>query len=99
VKAKLYYQSCMDPNNTIELLGAKPLQDVLTDVGGWNISGNFSIKGWTLQKALHVLQIKYGMNGLFSWGVNEDDKNSSRYVIQVFLLIENATFKFKRLAL
>ncbi|CAB3375652.1 Hypothetical predicted protein [Cloeon dipterum] len=82
-KAKMYYISCMDPNNTIETLGATPLQEILTEVGGWNVSGKFEVKDWQLQKSLHVLQIKYGMNGLFSWAVNEDDKNSSRYAIQV----------------
>ncbi|XP_065336097.1 endothelin-converting enzyme homolog isoform X3 [Cloeon dipterum] len=82
-KAKMYYISCMDPNNTIETLGAAPLQEILTEVGGWNVSGKFEVKDWQLQKSLHVLQIKYGMNGLFSWAVNEDDKNSSRYAIQV----------------
>ena len=27
----------MDPNNTVEQLGAKPLVDILTDLGGWSI--------------------------------------------------------------
>jgi len=88
VKAKMYYQSCLDPNNTVETLGATPLREMLADVGGWNVSGKFNVTGWRLQKALHILQIKYGMNGLFSWGINEDDKNSSKYVIQVRLKIK-----------
>jgi len=78
----------LDPNNTVETLGATPLQEMLADVGGWNVSGKFNVTGWKLQKALHILQIKYGMNGLFSWGINEDDKNSSKYVIQVRLKIK-----------
>ncbi|XP_059487654.1 endothelin-converting enzyme homolog isoform X2 [Neocloeon triangulifer] len=84
VKAKMYYQSCMDPNGTIESLGATPLLEMLDEVGGWNVSGKtFNVTKWDLQKSLHILQLKYGMNGLFSWAVNEDDKNSSRYAIQI----------------
>ena len=31
-KAKLYYQSCMDVNDTIEDLGAKPMHDLMKKV-------------------------------------------------------------------
>ncbi|XP_039285677.1 endothelin-converting enzyme homolog [Nilaparvata lugens] len=83
-KAKLYYMSCMDPNDTVEALGAKPMIDLLTEVGGWNISNtNFSLHNWSLQKKLQVLQNKYNMGGLFTWAVMEDDRNSSMYIIQV----------------
>jgi membrane metallo-endopeptidase-like protein 1 len=83
VKAKLYYLSCLDANETIESLGAKPMLDLLRDIGGWNISGNFSESTWSLQRTLHTLHNRYNMGGLFVWAVNEDDKNSSRHVIQV----------------
>ncbi|RZF31949.1 hypothetical protein LSTR_LSTR012419 [Laodelphax striatellus] len=83
-KAKLYYLSCMDPNDTVEALGAKPMIDLLTEVGGWNISNtNFSLHNWSLQKKLQILQNKYNMGGLFTWAVMEDDRNSSMYIIQV----------------
>lgn len=82
-KAKLYYSSCMDVNETIEALGAKPMLDLLEDVGGWNITGKFNVSNWSLQKSMHILQIVYNMGGLFSWAVNEDDRNSSRHIIQI----------------
>ncbi|XP_043474740.1 endothelin-converting enzyme homolog isoform X2 [Leptopilina heterotoma] len=82
-KAKLYYSSCMDVNETIEALGAKPMLDLLDDVGGWNITGKFNISNWSLQKSMHILQNGYNMGGLFSWAVNEDDRNSSRHIIQI----------------
>ncbi|XP_033226220.1 endothelin-converting enzyme homolog isoform X2 [Belonocnema kinseyi] len=82
-KAKLYYLSCMDGNDTIEALGAKPMLELLDDVGGWNITGKFNISSWSLQKSMHVLQNVYNMGGLFSWAVNEDDRNSSRHIIQI----------------
>ncbi|XP_015588301.1 endothelin-converting enzyme homolog isoform X2 [Cephus cinctus] len=82
-KAKLYYISCMDPDETIEVLGAKPMLNLLNDTGGWNITGHFNISSWSLQNTMHILQNKYNMGGLFSWAVSEDDRNSTRYIIQV----------------
>ncbi|KAI4495872.1 hypothetical protein M0802_008278 [Mischocyttarus mexicanus] len=82
-KAKNYYMSCMDANETVEAYGAQPLLDLLDTIGGWNISGNFSIERWSLQNSMHILQNVYNMGGLFSWAVNEDDRNSSRYIIQI----------------
>lgn len=84
-KAKNYYISCIDANETIEALGAQPLVNLLDTIGGWNISGNFSIERWSLQNSMQILQNVYNMGGLFSWTVNEDDRNSSRYIIQVVL--------------
>lgn len=83
VKAKLYYTSCLDTNETIEALGAKPMLQLLKDAGGWNISGVFNASAWNLQRTLHTLQNRYNMGGLFAWAVNEDDRNSSRHIIQV----------------
>ncbi|GLV38283.1 Neprilysin 3 [Carabus blaptoides fortunei] len=83
-KAKIYYESCLDVNETIEALGAAPMLKLLKDVGGWNVSDSgFNITNWSLQNTLQILQNKYNMGGLFSWAVGEDDKNSSRHIIQI----------------
>ncbi|KAF6212861.1 hypothetical protein GE061_010571 [Apolygus lucorum] len=82
-KAKLYYLSCMDANETIETLGGKPMLDLLSTVGGWSVAGSFDVKRFNLQQKLQTLQNKYNMGGLFSWSVQEDDKNSSLHIIQV----------------
>lgn len=87
-KAKQYYLSCMDANDTIEALGATPLQNLLKSVGGWNITGEFNIDKWTLQRSMHALQNGYNMGGFFTWGISEDDRNSSRHIIQVIKLIK-----------
>lgn len=68
-KAKMYYESCLDSNETTEHLGAQPLLDLLKDIGGWNVSGEFNISKWSLQEALHVLHNEYSMDVLFSWAV------------------------------
>ncbi|XP_076641509.1 M13 family metallopeptidase neprilysin 3 isoform X3 [Halictus rubicundus] len=82
-KAKYYFLSCMDANDTIENLGAKPMLGLLERIGGWNISGNFDVSAWSLQTSMHILQNVYNMDGLFTWAVNEDDRNSTRHIIQI----------------
>lgn len=84
-KAKLFYQSCLDEEE-MEKLGAEPLQKLLQQIGGWNITANasgFDVNKWSLQRSLQILQIKYNMGGLFGWAVGEDDRNSSKHIIQV----------------
>lgn len=83
-KAQLYYQSCLDDDETMENLGAEPLKILINEIGGWNVTdSNFNITNWTLQKAVQTLQNKYNMGGLFGWAIGEDDKNSSRHIIQI----------------
>ncbi|XP_050440640.1 endothelin-converting enzyme homolog [Adelges cooleyi] len=83
LKAKMYFTACMDPNDTIEALGAKPLNDLLDNIGGWNISGSWNMSTWKLQRTLETLHNQYNMPGLFYWIVGEDDRNSSRHIIQI----------------
>ncbi|KAK4877932.1 hypothetical protein RN001_010438 [Aquatica leii] len=83
-KAKLYYESCLDVNETIEALGAKPMINLMNKIGGWNVTNNnFSISSWSLQNVLQLIQNKYNIGALFSYVVGEDDRNSSRHVIQI----------------
>lgn len=83
--AKQYYISCLDPNEQTEKLGAKPMLDLLRDIGGWSIiDRNFNISQWNFQSALEKVQNSYNFGaGLFSWNVGQNDKNSSQYIIQV----------------
>lgn len=83
LKAKMYFTACMDPNNTIETLGATPLQNLIKDIGGWNISGTWNVSSWKLQRTLETVHNRFNMGGLFYWMVGEDDRNSSRHVIQI----------------
>lgn len=83
-KAKLYYESCLDVDETMEKLGAKPMLSLLREVGGWIVTdGNFDTKNWTLQKILQKLHNTYNMGCLFGWAVGEDDRNSSQHIIQI----------------
>lgn len=83
-KAKLYYESCMDADETMERLGADPLITLLRQVGGWNVTeSNYNHSAWSLRRSMKVLQNRYNIGGFFGWMVNEDDRNSSRYIIQI----------------
>lgn len=86
-KAKKYYESCLDENELIEKAGAKPMLKLIQDVGGWNVTSNstnrFNVTYWSYEETLKVLQNRYNMGGLFGWAVGEDDRNSSRHIIQI----------------
>lgn len=55
-KAKLYYMSCIDVNETVDAKGSEPMLKLLKETGGWSISGDFEIKSWKLQTKLQTLQ-------------------------------------------
>ncbi|XP_056638014.1 endothelin-converting enzyme homolog isoform X2 [Diorhabda sublineata] len=83
-KAKMYYESCLDVNETMESLGATPMIELLKKLGGWNITDSgFDINTWTLQNITQIIQNKYNIGGLFSYAVGEDDRNSTRHVLQI----------------
>lgn len=86
MKAKRYYMSCIDLNETMEALGGQPMLELLKKVGGWNVTTTNwtdTASSWSLQTTLHQLHNGLNMGGLFSWSIGEDDRNSSRNVIQV----------------
>jgi hypothetical protein len=39
-KSQLLYRSCLDLSGRIEELGVEPLQKIIEDVGGWNLSSS-----------------------------------------------------------
>ncbi|KAL3271004.1 hypothetical protein HHI36_021505 [Cryptolaemus montrouzieri] len=83
-KAKMYYESCLDVNDTMEVLGPKPMVDLLRKIGGWNISeSGFNVRKWSFQNIVQVVLNKYNIGALFSYSVGEDDKNSSKHVLQI----------------
>ncbi len=83
-KAQRYYESCLDVNETMEALGSRPMMDMLAEIGGWSaVDPSVDIGRWDLQKSIQVTLNKFNIGGFFTWAVAEDDKNSSRYVIQI----------------
>lgn len=84
-KAQMYYQSCLDVNETMEALGGEPILQLLSTIGGWPALGYGAgaDADFNLQHAIQIAHHELNVGGLFTWGVAEDDKNSSRHVIQV----------------
>ncbi|KAH8416738.1 hypothetical protein KR222_000817 [Zaprionus bogoriensis] len=83
-KAKIYYESCLDVDEHMEKLGAKPMNDLLRQIGGWNVTqSGYNVTKWNLGNTLKILHNKYNFNCLFGWAIGEDDKNSTRHVIQI----------------
>ncbi|KAG7172750.1 Endothelin-converting enzyme-like [Homarus americanus] len=81
-KARVFYRSCMDANKTIEKLGSKPILKLIEDMGGWSITGNWSDENYSLEDDVIRSKIDFNSGALFSWGVAEDDKNSSSHILQ-----------------
>ena len=84
-KTKIYYQSCMDPNNTMETLGAQPLLDLLRKFGGWSVSdrsGQWNSATWRLQDVIEVTH-SFGLFTFFSLWVGEDTKIKDTNILQV----------------
>ena len=85
-KAKVYFESCLDSDGRREAVGAKPLLALLDELGGWNVSNaSFNVDGWDFQRTIRLIHNKYNLVGLFRWAVGIDDRNSSRFVIEVSL--------------
>lgn len=83
-KAKLYYRSCLDKEELQEKLGAEPLIKLLSEIGGWSVTpSGFNISTFSFQRQMEILHNDLNMGGFFTWAVGEDDKNSSRHIIQV----------------
>lgn len=89
-KAKTFYDSCMNMKG-INSMGAKPLRDIINDLGGWNIaspSWNQSNKTkFDFNKTLQMIHRKYSVSAFFSIDVDADDKNSSKNVIKVNIFV------------
>lgn len=86
-KAKLYYTSCMDPNKTVEKLGAQPLLDLMTQFKVNLSHFDSPDDGWIFQDMLEKVQL-YDISAFFSLWIGEDDKNSSRNIIQVTFFVK-----------
>ncbi|CAB4022473.1 endothelin-converting enzyme 1-like [Paramuricea clavata] len=88
-KAKTFYKSCMDLKS-IDHLGAKPLVDLIRDVGSSKLfdSKHWDEKNWDLRQTLLKVQKKYASAGgpLFSVHVGNDPRNNKRHILEVNLL-------------
>ncbi|XP_061893984.1 endothelin-converting enzyme 1 [Entelurus aequoreus] len=79
-KAQRYYQACMNESK-IQELGAKPLQELITQIGGWALTGSWDKDNF--QEVLRSVSANYRTSPFFTVYVSTDSKNSSSNIIQV----------------
>ncbi|CAJ0916670.1 unnamed protein product [Ranitomeya imitator] len=79
-KAQRYYQACLNESK-IEELGAKPLQELIGKLGGWNITGPWDKENF--QETLQAVTAYYRISPFFSVFVSADSKNSNSNIIQI----------------
>lgn len=85
-RAKTFYKSCMDLKS-IDKLGAKPVIDLIRDVGSCKLFDNehWDEKNWDLRETLLKVQKKYASAGgpLFSIHVSNDPRNNQKHILEV----------------
>ncbi|KAL3978613.1 hypothetical protein ACER0C_019675 [Sarotherodon galilaeus] len=79
-KAQRYYEACMNESK-IEELGAKPLQQLIDQIGGWGLTEPWNKDNF--QKVLRTVSANLRTSPFFTVFVNTDSKNSSTNIIQV----------------
>ncbi|CAL8352143.1 unnamed protein product [Lota lota] len=79
-KTQSYYMSCLNQPH-IDQLGAQPLIDLITKLGGWSITGRWEKDNF--MEVLKLLSGPYRAQPFFSLGVSTDPKNSNSNIIQV----------------
>uniref|UniRef100_A0A672T5K8 Endothelin-converting enzyme 1 n=1 Tax=Sinocyclocheilus grahami TaxID=75366 RepID=A0A672T5K8_SINGR len=79
-KAQWYYQACMNEMK-IEALGAKPLQDLINQTGGWGLKGPWEKDNF--QEVLRTVAANFRTSPFFTVFVSTDSKSSNSNIIQV----------------
>ncbi|RVE72607.1 hypothetical protein OJAV_G00039050 [Oryzias javanicus] len=79
-KAQRYYQACMNESK-IEELGAQPLQQLISQLGGWALNGPWDKNNF--QEVLRKVSGSLRTSPFFTVFVSTDSKNSNSNVIQV----------------
>ncbi|XP_038075380.1 membrane metallo-endopeptidase-like 1 [Patiria miniata] len=83
------YQSCVDID-TIYELGAKPLTDVLTSLGGWPVlgstpaGGNWNATEFDFEKLWAAIRGKYYVQLIVATDTYPDPNNTAKYKLDAF---------------
>lgn len=84
-----FYDSCTD-EKAIKKLGPKPLIDMLNKVGQFRMNSGVKevFDRTTLTNLLKIYYRTMMASSIFSVSVTVDDKNSSRYILKVSVIVE-----------
>ncbi|XP_077980296.1 endothelin-converting enzyme homolog [Glandiceps talaboti] len=69
-----FYSSCMN-TDTMDAKGAQPFLDLVDQLGGWEVLGNWDQENWSLNDSIGELDHMYGVRPFYSWSVGADDMN------------------------
>ena len=81
VKTAKIYDTCVD-TAAIERRGISPLQNLITQYGGWTVTGN-GTNSWTVAEKMGAVLRDLDVQTLFSVSVAIDLQDSSRHVLSV----------------
>ncbi|GLV32218.1 gone early [Carabus blaptoides fortunei] len=63
-KLKHLYESCIEIDN-VDADGIRPLQQIITELGGWHIMREWSVHSWDYRRVLERLHAEYGATPFF----------------------------------
>uniref|UniRef100_H2ZFD7 Endothelin-converting enzyme 1 n=1 Tax=Ciona savignyi TaxID=51511 RepID=H2ZFD7_CIOSA len=80
-KAKLFYESCINLD-AINKQGAEPLLQMINNVGGWPVLGNWNVSEFNFNETIRRF-FPYSIYPFLSIGVETDSKHSNSNVVIV----------------
>lgn len=80
-KSKTFYDACMNLT-AVNKKGAKPLLDIIKKLGGWNVTQDWNSSNFDFNQKLQAVH-RYSVPVFFGTGVDADDKNSAKNILQV----------------
>ncbi|XP_048525943.1 protein gone early isoform X2 [Dendroctonus ponderosae] len=81
-KLKNFYDACMNLDNVV-LDAARPLTNIISELGGWHILRDWSEVDFDGMKVLTVLQVQYGVNPFFKVHVEPDPHVPEKNCIRI----------------
>ncbi|XP_039250644.2 endothelin-converting enzyme-like 1 isoform X1 [Styela clava] len=82
MKAKAFFKSCLNLA-FINALGAQPMLDMISKMGGWDALGTWDATTWNLDELLYVIQGEQSISVFFSMSIQPDDANETRNILRL----------------
>lgn len=86
---KNLYKACMN-TDVIEALGKAPVETILNQMGGWPVATGTLDSTWTWQRSAWLSRERgYSVSYFLSFSVSTDNKDSTKRIIRVSVLVLN----------
>lgn len=80
-KMKFFYESCLDVGTFYS--NEAPLVSMITELGGWYVTGNWNIEEFNGVEVITKLQVHYGVSPFFKVHVEPDPHSPDSYSIRL----------------